>query len=166
MSLVPGVRLGPYEVISLIGAGGMGEVYKGRDPRLGRDLAIKVLAPEFAADADRVRRFEQEARAASALNHPNILTIFDVGAHEGAPYLVTELLEGEVLRARLVVSQENQTDVMTLLAEVAAGTDPAVAERLSESLHTETKLRGKVVLQAPGSLPNDGKVIEDTRTLV
>jgi serine/threonine protein kinase len=96
-----GSRLGPYEVVSVLGAGGMGEVYRARDERLGRDVAIKVLPVEVAADAERLRRFEQEARAASALNHPNILTVFDVGSHEGAPYLVTELLEGESLRETL-----------------------------------------------------------------
>ena len=79
----------------------MGEVYRARDERIGRDVAIKVLPVEFAADSDRLRRFEQEARAAGQLNHPNILTVFDVGTHEGAPYIVTELLEGETLRERL-----------------------------------------------------------------
>jgi len=97
----PGSRIAHFEVLGLIGAGGMGEVYRARDERLDRDVAIKVLPPEFAGDADRLRRFEQEARAASALNHPNILTVFDVGTHEGAPYIVTELLEGETLRERL-----------------------------------------------------------------
>ncbi len=97
----PGSRLGPYEIVAPLGAGGMGEVYRARDSRLGRDVAIKVLPSELADDSDRLRRFEQEARAASALNHPHILAVFDVGAHEGAPYLVTELLEGETLRQRL-----------------------------------------------------------------
>jgi hypothetical protein len=97
----PGTRLGPYEVTAPIGAGGMGEVYRARDTRLGRDVAIKVLPAEFAADPDRLRRFEQEARAAGQLNHPNILTVHDTGTHEGAPYIVTELLEGEALRERL-----------------------------------------------------------------
>jgi serine/threonine protein kinase/tetratricopeptide (TPR) repeat protein len=101
MSLAPGTRLGPYEVVAVLGAGGMGEVYRARDTRLGRDVAIKVLPAEFAADPDRLRRFEQEARAASALNHPNILVVHDIGSHEGAPYLVSELLEGESLRDRL-----------------------------------------------------------------
>jgi serine/threonine protein kinase len=99
--LLPGVRLGPYEVLAPLGAGGMGEVYRARDTRLHRDVAIKVLPASFSADPDRLRRFEQEARAASALNQPNILTIHDIGTHEGAPYLVSELLEGESLRERL-----------------------------------------------------------------
>ena len=101
MTLRSGSRLGPYEVVALIGAGGMGEVYRARDERLGRDVAIKVLPPEFASDPERLRRFEQEARAAGRLNHPNILAVYDVGTFEGAPYIVTELLEGETLRDRL-----------------------------------------------------------------
>jgi serine/threonine protein kinase/Flp pilus assembly protein TadD len=101
MAVGPGTRVGPYGIVSLLGAGGMGEVYRARDERIGRDVAIKVLPAEFAADPDRLRRFEQEARAAGQLNHPNILTVFDVGTHDGAPYIVTELLEGESLRERL-----------------------------------------------------------------
>jgi serine/threonine protein kinase len=87
MSLPAATKLGPYEIVGLIGAGGMGEVYHARDPRLGRDVAINVLPTSFSDDADRLRRFEQEARAAAALNHPNILAVHDVGSHEGAPYL-------------------------------------------------------------------------------
>jgi serine/threonine protein kinase/Tol biopolymer transport system component len=104
-------KLGPYEIVSAIGAGGMGEVYRARDPRLGRDVAIKVLPPSFSADPDRLRRFELEARAAAALNHPNILAVHDVGSHQGAPYLVSELLEGETLRERL--SQPSRVSVMS-----------------------------------------------------
>ena len=99
--LAPGARLGPYEIVVPLGAGGMGEVYRARDPRLGREVAVKVLPDSVSADPDRLRRFEQEARAASALNHPNILTDFDTGAQDGVAYLVTELLEGETLRERL-----------------------------------------------------------------
>ena len=90
-----------YEILAPLGKGGMGEVYRARDTRLDREVAIKVLPADFANDADRLRRFEQEARATSALNHPNILTIYDIGNHDGAPYLVAELLEGEELRAQL-----------------------------------------------------------------
>jgi Tol biopolymer transport system component len=96
-----GTRLGPYEIVSLIGAGGMGEVYRGRDARLGRDVAIKILPPLFSSDADRLRRFEQEARAAAALSHPNILAVYDVGEQNGSPYIVSELLEGEPLRNKV-----------------------------------------------------------------
>jgi TolB-like protein/Flp pilus assembly protein TadD len=96
-----GTRLGPYEIVAPLGAGGMGEVYRARDTRLGRDVAIKVLSAEFTEDPDRMHRFEQEARAVAALNHPNILALHDIGTHEGLPFIVTELLEGESLRERL-----------------------------------------------------------------
>jgi serine/threonine protein kinase len=95
VSLAPGTRLGPYEVTAQIGAGGMGEVYRARDSRLERDVAIKVLPRAFSSDPDQLTRFEQEARAAAALNHPNIIAVFDVGQHDGAPYIVSELLQGE-----------------------------------------------------------------------
>ena len=101
MPLSPGSRLGPYEVVAQIGAGGMGEVYRARDARLSRDVAIKVLPASFSADADRLRRFEQEAKAAGVLNHPNVTAVYDIGTHEDAPYVVQELLEGETLRSAL-----------------------------------------------------------------
>jgi eukaryotic-like serine/threonine-protein kinase len=101
MALTSGTKLGPYEIIAPLGAGGMGEVYRVRDTRLGRDVALKILPDSFAREADRLRRFEQEARAVAALNHPNILAIHDIGQHDGSPFLVSELLEGESLRAAL-----------------------------------------------------------------
>ena len=101
MALSVGTRLGPYEILGTLGAGGMGEVYRARDPRLGREVAVKVLPPSFLTDPERLRRFEQEARATGQLNHPNILAVYDTGTHEGAPYVVAELLEGETLRSRL-----------------------------------------------------------------
>src|SRR5207253_5074685 len=101
MTLSAGTRLGPYEIIAPVGAGGMGEVYRARDTRLGRDVAVKVLPSSYAENKERLHRFEQEACAAGALNHPNILSIHDIGTHDGSPYLVSELLEGETLRARL-----------------------------------------------------------------
>ena len=101
MALASGMKLGPYEIQSLLGAGGMGEVYRAHDSRLNRTVAIKVLPASFSADRDRLQRFAQEARAAAALNHPNILSIFDIGEEQGAPYVVSELLEGETLRERL-----------------------------------------------------------------
>lgn len=101
MPLAAGTKLGPYEVIAPLGAGGMGEVYRARDPRLQRDVAIKILPSYLCHEPDRLRRFEQEARAAGSLNHPNILAVYDVGTHDGSPYLVTELLEGASLRTRL-----------------------------------------------------------------
>src|SRR6201989_640373 len=100
MALTAGTKLGPYEILAPIGAGGMGEVYRAKDARLGRDVAIKVLPASFSQDADRLRRFEQEAKAAGVLNHPNITAVHDIGTSaDGAPYVVQELLEGETLRA-------------------------------------------------------------------
>jgi eukaryotic-like serine/threonine-protein kinase len=101
MPIAPGTRFGPYEILALIGAGGMGEVYRARDARLTREVAIKVLPATFSADPERLRRFEQEARAAGVLNHPNITAVHDLGTHEGSPYVVQELLEGETLRSAL-----------------------------------------------------------------
>jgi len=100
VAVLAGARLGPYEIVGLLGSGGMGEVYRARDPRLRREVAIKVI-PEGLADRERLRRFEQEARAAGALNHPNVLAVHDIGTHEGTPYVVSELLEGQTLRQRL-----------------------------------------------------------------
>src|SRR5215467_6229882 len=90
-----------YRIVAKLGAGGMGEVYRAHDSRLNREVAIKMLPPEFANNEDRLRRFEHEAQATSALNHPNILTVYDVGEHEGSPFIVAELLEGQELRERL-----------------------------------------------------------------
>ena len=101
MTLAAGTKLGPYDIESMLGAGGMGEVYRARDARLNRTVAIKVLPKSFSSDADRLQRFVQEARAAAALNHPNILSIFDIGEDGGAPYIVSELLEGTTLREQL-----------------------------------------------------------------
>src|SRR6478736_2223253 len=99
MALAPGTRLGPYEILSALGAGGMGEVWRARDSRLMREVAIKVLPASFANDADRLLRFEQEARATSALNHPNIVTIHELGEVESGRFIVMELVDGRTLRA-------------------------------------------------------------------
>jgi eukaryotic-like serine/threonine-protein kinase len=101
MALSSGTKLGPYEIISLLGAGGMGEVYRSRDARLDRTVAIKVLPKSLASNAEHLQRFEQEARALSALSHPNLLAIYDVGAQNGLHYLVSEFLEGQTLRERV-----------------------------------------------------------------
>src|SRR5262245_17219141 len=101
MALAPGTLLGQYEVRSPLGAGGMGEVYRAHDTRLGREVAIKILPESLNADADRFRRFEQEARAAASLNHPNILAVYHMATHGAVSYLVSELLEGETLRGPL-----------------------------------------------------------------
>ncbi len=99
--MLTGTRLGRYEIRSKIGEGGMGEVYLARDTQLGRDVAVKVLPSTYSDDPERLHRFEQEACAASALNHPNILSIYDVGTHDGSPYVVSELLQGQTLRQRI-----------------------------------------------------------------
>ena len=101
MALAAGTRLGPYEVVSPIGAGGMGEVYRARDTRLGRDVAIKVLPAELAANEERLKRFEKEARSASALSHPNIVTVFDIGATDGVSWIAMERVDGDNLRKLL-----------------------------------------------------------------
>src|ERR1022692_1809035 len=101
MALAPGTILGQYEIRSSVGAGGMGEVYRAHDTRLDREVAIKVLPESLTSDPDRLRRFEQEARAAAALNHPNILAVYQMATHEGVSYMVSELLDGETLRERL-----------------------------------------------------------------
>src|SRR6202162_2290548 len=120
MPLFSGTRLGAYEVLSLLGAGGMGEVYRARDSQLARDVAIKVLA-NLASDSERLRRFEQEARAAAALNHPNILAVYQLGTHDGAPYLVSELLEGETLREQIKRSHLPLRKVIDYGAQIARG---------------------------------------------
>ena len=121
MPLKPGARLGPYEIVSALGAGGMGEVYRARDPRLGRDVAIKVLPGVFSADVDRLHRFEQEARAAAALSHPNILAVLDIGTDADAPFIVSELLEGETLRERVTAGPLAARKAIQLALAIAHG---------------------------------------------
>ena len=121
MPLPAATHLGPYRILAPLGAGGMGEVYRARDDRLGRDVAIKVLPEVFASDPERLRRFEQEARAAGALNHPNVLAIYDLGTHEGAPYVVSELLEGETLGARLKAGALPIRKVIDFAIQIARG---------------------------------------------
>jgi hypothetical protein len=132
-ALASGTMLGRYEIRSLLGAGGMGEVYRATDSQLGRDVAIKVLPPAFASDPERLRRFEQEARAAGTLNHPNILTVYDLGSREGSPYVVTELLDGLTLRDQLVrgaLPQRRALDYARQIAEgLAAAHDKGILHR-------------------------------------
>lgn len=133
MPLTPGARLGPYEIAALIGAGGMGEVYQARDTRLNRDVAIKILPASFAADRERLRRFQAEAEAVAALSHPNILAVYDLGEYDGTPYLVSELLEGETLRsllARGVPSHRKSTGYAIQIAHgLAAAHSKNIAHR-------------------------------------
>jgi len=121
MALAAGARLGSYEVLSALGSGGMGEVYRAHDPRLRRDVAIKVLPAAFSADVDRLHRFEQEARAAAALNHPNILAVYDVGTDAGVPFIVSEVLEGETLRRRMNGGTIAVRKVIDLTLQIANG---------------------------------------------
>jgi eukaryotic-like serine/threonine-protein kinase len=125
MTVAVGARFDHYEILAPLGAGGMGEVYRARDERLGRDVAIKILPASFANDTDRLLRFEQEARATSALNHPNILTIYDIGSHDGAPYIVAELLEGEELREQLSKGALPQRKALDYAQQIAAGLSAA-----------------------------------------
>jgi Tol biopolymer transport system component len=121
MALTLGSRLGPYEILAPLGAGGMGEVYRARDERLKRDVAIKVLPASYSQDADRLRRFEQEAQAAGGLNHPNITAVHDIGTADGAPYIVTELLEGETLRNRLLAGPLPVRKAIDYAVQIARG---------------------------------------------
>ena len=121
MPLAPGTTIGPYTIVGPLGAGGMGEVYRARDARLQRDVAIKVLPSSFAADAERLRRFEQEARASGQLNHPNIVAVYDVGTHAGTPYVVQELLEGETLRDRVAGGPLPPRKALDFARQIALG---------------------------------------------
>jgi serine/threonine protein kinase len=121
MSFATDTSLGPYKIIALIGSGGMGEVYRARDTRLLRDVALKVLPASFTNDPDRLRRFEQEARAVAALNHPNIVSVYDVGAAEGVHYIVSELLEGETLRQRITPTGMPARRAIELAVQLANG---------------------------------------------
>ena len=121
MALGPGVKLGPYEILAPLGAGGMGEVYRAHDSRLAREVAVKVLPAGFASDPERLRRFEQEARAAGALNHPNVLAVHDTGHHEGSPYVVSELLEGQTLRERAAGGALPMRKAVEIGAQIARG---------------------------------------------
>jgi eukaryotic-like serine/threonine-protein kinase len=121
MTVSPGTRLGPYEVLAPLGAGGMGEVYLARDSRLGRDVAVKVLPAELASDAERLKRFEQEARAASALNHPNIVTVHDMGTADGVFYVAMELVEGKTLRELSAAGALPVRKILGIAAQIAEG---------------------------------------------
>lgn len=139
-----GKQLGHYQLISFIGAGGMGEVYAARDTRIGRKVAVKLLPAAIARDADRLRRFEQETRAVGMLNHPNILTIHDVGTHEGAPYLVSELLEGETLRERLKNGALSLPQAVVIALQITSGLAAAHDQGL---VHRDLKPENLFIIQ-------------------
>ena len=147
MGLPPGTKLGPYEIASTLGAGGMGEVYRARDTRLGRDVAIKVLPESVAKDADRLLRFEQEARTIAALNHPNILGIFDVGEQGATRYLVSELLEGETLRQKLEVGPVSIRRATEYAAQIANGLAAAHAKGV---IHRDLKPENIFIVKTGG----------------
>src|ERR1700745_2499329 len=121
MSFAGDTQLGAYKIGALIGSGGMGEVYRARDTRLLRDVALKVLPASFTADPDRLRRFEQEARAVAALNHPKIVSIHDVGNVDGVHFIVSELLEGETLRQRITAAGIPARKAIDLALQLANG---------------------------------------------
>src|SRR5215471_6044163 len=121
MPIAAGTRLDSFEIVALLGAGGMGEVYRAHDTSLKRDVAIKVLPAYWSHDLERLRRFEFEAQAAAALNHPNIVSIFHVGQHDGSPYIVTELLQGETLRERLSKGPMRLREALDDAIEIARG---------------------------------------------
>jgi serine/threonine protein kinase/tetratricopeptide (TPR) repeat protein len=125
MPLAPASRLGPYEILSLISAGGMGEVYRARDTRLGREVAVKVLPADLARDGERLQRFQQEAQAASALNHPNVVAVHDVGTHDEVFFVVSELIDGETLRERLNGGPLPMRKAVDLAAQIARGLSAA-----------------------------------------
>src|SRR5262245_12672554 len=125
MSLASGSKLGPYEIVGLLGAGGMGEVYRAHDPRLGRNVAIKILPAGFTADQERLWRFEREARAVASLNHPHICTVHDIGEHEGHRYLVMELMDGQPLGDRLAAGPMPMPLLLDLAIHIADALDAA-----------------------------------------
>jgi serine/threonine protein kinase len=136
MMISSGTKLGTYEVIGMLGAGGMGEVYRAQDSVLGREVAIKVLPAIFSSDRDRLRRFEQEARAAAALNHPNILSVYQFGVQDGFPYVVSELLQGETLRSRLQQEALPVGDAVPCALQLARGLAAAHAKGI---IHRDLK---------------------------
>ena len=147
MPVLPGTRLGPYELLGLVGTGGMGEVYKARDTRLDRTVAIKVLPPDVASDPERRRRFEREAKTISALNHPHICTLHDVGEEHGTAFLVMEHLEGDPLAERLRRGALPLDQALTLATEIA---DALSAAHRQGVIHRDLK-PGNVMLTKTGA---------------
>ena len=171
MPLAPGTKLGPYEIQAPLGAGGMGEVYRARDSRLDRIVAVKVLPSFFSADPDRLRRFEQEARSVAALNHPNILSVHDIGTHDGTPYMVCELLEGETLRERLhgaVLSSRKAIEFAIQIAHgLAAAHEKGVVHRdlKPENIFLTKDGRVKILDFGLAKIAHSGPAASSTQTL-
>src|SRR6187431_2028492 len=147
MSLTPGTKLGPYEILSPLGAGGMGEVYRARDTRLGRDVAVKVLPQHLSANAEVRARFEREAKTVSSLNHPHICTLFDVGRQGDTDYLVMELVEGETLATRLQKGALSSSETLRIGGEIADALDRA---HRAGVIHRDLK-PGNVMLTKSGA---------------
>src|SRR5271167_4184425 len=147
MPLAPGTHLGPYEISAPLGAGGMGEVYRARDTRLERTVAVKILPAEFSADPVRKQRFEREAKTISGLNHPNICVLHDVGSQDGISYLVMECVEGETLAKRLEKGPLPLEQVLKYGAQIADALDKA---HRSGVVHRDLK-PGNIMLTASGA---------------
>jgi Tol biopolymer transport system component len=161
MTLTPGTRLGPYEITAPLGAGGMGEVYRAKDTRLGRDVAIKVLPESFVADASAQQRFEREAKTISGLNHPNICVLYDVGHQDGMEYLVMELVEGETLAKRLERGALPLEQVLKYGAQIAEALDRAHRNGI---VHRDLK-PGNVMLTPTGAKLVDFGLAKETAGL-
>jgi len=174
--LTAGARVGPYEVLAALGAGGMGEVYRARDTRLGREVALKVISDGAALDPERLQRFEQEARLAGSLNHPNLVVVHDVGSEGGAPFLVTELLEGESLRHRLSRGRLPLKTALELGVQIAEGLAAAHARGIvhrdvkPENVFLTSGGRAKLLdfgiakLTAPRSIEGTRNLLDTTLT--
>ncbi len=168
--ITAGTRLGPYEILEAIGSGGMGEVYRAHDPRMARDVAIKVLPRTLTEDSERLRRFEQEARSAGLLNHNNLLTIYELGEHEGAPYIVTELLEGETLRERIQsgpIAQRKAVEfAIQIIRGLAAAHDKGIVHRdlKPENLFLTRDGRVKILDFGLAKLTQPAELQTDVRT--
>ena len=157
MPLQPGERLGPFEIVAFIGAGGMGEVYRARDTRLGRTVAIKILSAEIANDVQLRERFEREAQTISTLNHPSICTLHDVGRERDVDFLVMEFLEGETLADRLARGPLPLTDALTIAAQIGDGLAAAHRQGI---VHRDLKPGNIMLVKAEGAARSQAKLLD------